>query len=76
MDSPPSPVSCANRPSFAPVFIALTAAAPSAPKLIAEMLSTDSEYGCVHCGPPTVTRRCSTGSEGIGCGATECIMNV
>ena len=58
------------------MFIALTAAEPSAPKLIAEMFSTDNEYGLEHCGPPTVMRRCSTGSAGIGCGATECIMNV
>jgi hypothetical protein len=38
------------------VFSARTEFALSAPKLIAEMLNTDAEYGLVQSGPPMVTR--------------------
>jgi len=31
--------------------------AESAPKLIAEMLNTLAEYGCVQASPPTATRK-------------------
>ena len=66
----------AKFPRFAPVFIASIAARPRAPKLIAEMLSTELEYGWRQSGPPTVTRNAATGSDGTGCGATECIIHV
>jgi len=46
-----SPVSCANPPFFAPAFSARTALGLSAPKLIAEILKTDAEYGLVQSGP-------------------------
>jgi hypothetical protein len=38
------------------VFSARTALGLSAPKLIAEMLKTDAEYGLAQSGPPMVTR--------------------
>ena len=44
---------------FAPPFSARMALALSAPKLIAEMLKTDAEYGCVQSGPPIVMRNVS-----------------
>ncbi|MNJ77563.1 hypothetical protein D3C77_750920 [compost metagenome] len=49
------------------MFSAWMALALSEPKLMAEMLKIDAEYGWLHCGPPTVTRKssgwpCSTGS--------------
>ena len=51
--------------------MARTAACPRAPKLIAEMFSTDAEYGCAHCSPPMMTRRSFSGSATIGRGAME-----
>ena len=69
----PSPVSWAKLPSRAPLFSARMALALSEPKLIAEMLNTEAEYGCRHCGPPMVTRK----SSGLPCAAgnMEWLMN-
>ncbi|MNE99486.1 hypothetical protein D3C80_1981780 [compost metagenome] len=63
----PSPVSWAKPPSAAPWFSARMALALSEPKLIAEMLKIDAEYGWRHCGPPMSTRKvagsaCAAGS--------------
>ena len=44
----PSPVSWLKPPRFAPAFRARTALALIAPKLIAEMLNTEAEYGLAH----------------------------
>ena len=41
---------------LAPAFSARTAFGLSAPKLIAEILKTDAEYGLLQSGPPMVTR--------------------
>ncbi len=57
---PPSPVSCAKPPFLAPALSARTAFGLSAPKLIAEMLNTDAEYGFAQSGPPMVTRNFSS----------------
>lgn len=65
---PPSPVSWAKPPSFAPVLRARTALADREPKLIAETLSRDMSYGSVQSGPPTRTRG---GSVRTGCGAMD-----
>ena len=57
VDMLPSPVSCANRPKAAPRFRAFTALGDKAPKLMPEMLSMDSAYGCWQPEPPTPTRK-------------------
>jgi hypothetical protein len=62
----PSPVSWAKLPSLAPWFNARMALALNEPKLIAEILNTDAEYGCVHCGPPTITRNALGSLSGAG----------
>ncbi|MCY1449652.1 hypothetical protein D3C76_1044750 [compost metagenome] len=62
----PSPVSWAKLPSLAPWFNARMALALREPKLMAEMLNTDAEYGWVHCGPPTVTRKLLGSLNGAG----------
>ncbi|MNL42948.1 hypothetical protein D3C87_1654370 [compost metagenome] len=62
----PSPVSWAKLPSLAPWFNARMALALSEPKLMAEMLNTDAEYGWVHCGPPTITRKPPGSLNGAG----------
>lgn len=50
--SPPSPVSWENPPRAAPLFMASTALADRAPKLIEEMLNREISYGRVQSGPP------------------------
>jgi hypothetical protein len=49
-------VSCAKPPFFAPLFSARMALAESAPKLIAEILKMEMEYGFA-LSAPTVTRK-------------------
>ena len=44
-EMPPSPVSWAKPTGGAPLFMAWTGGPPRAPKLMAEMFSTDEEYG-------------------------------
>ncbi len=44
-----------------------------APKLIAETLNSEAEYGLLHCGPPMSTRN-SQGSLS-GAGRIEWLMN-
>jgi hypothetical protein len=44
---------------LAPAFSARTALELSAPKLIAEMLNTDAEYGLERFGPPMVIPKLS-----------------
>ncbi|MNG22093.1 hypothetical protein D3C84_1065420 [compost metagenome] len=53
-------------PSLAPWFKARMALALREPKLMAEMLNTDAEYGCVHCGPPTRVRKLFGSLNGAG----------
>src|SRR5450830_1184576 len=62
----PSPVSWAKLPSLAPWFRARIALALREPKLMAEMLNTEAEYGCLHCGPPTITRKLLGSLSGAG----------
>ncbi|MCY1178797.1 hypothetical protein D9M73_191660 [compost metagenome] len=62
----PSPVSWAKLPIFAPLFSARMALALSEPKLIAEILNTEMEYGCLHSGPPTSTRKVQGSATGTG----------
>ena len=69
----PSPVSCAKPPSRAPRLSARIAFALRAPKLSAEMLNTDAEYGCVQSGPPIETRNPAGSGSATGC--IECPMN-
>ena len=61
-------MSCAKLPFFAPPFSARIALALSEPKLIAEMLKTEAEYGFVQSGPPIVMRNFSSR---LGFGAIE-----
>ncbi|MNO50843.1 hypothetical protein D3C76_412290 [compost metagenome] len=42
------------------------ALALSEPKLIADMLKIDAEYGWLHCGPPTMTRKLAGSANGAG----------
>ncbi len=66
--SPPSPVSCANPPMAAPLFMASTAFLDREPKLMEEMFSSEASYGCLQSGPPRRTR-CSL--SGAALGATD-----
>ncbi len=56
-DRLPSPVSWAKLPALAPLFRARMALAPSAPKLVPEILKTEALYGLAHCAPPMVMRK-------------------
>lgn len=49
------------------------ALALSAPKLIADTLNRDAEYGCAHCGPPISTRKPAGSLSGAG--RIEWLMN-
>jgi len=69
----PSPVSWAKLPSLAPWLSARIALALREPKLMAEILNTEAEYGRLHCGPPTITRN-ELGSVN-GAGRMEWLMN-
>ena len=62
----PSPVSWAKPPSRAPRFSERIAFALSAPKLSAEMLKIEAEYGRVQSGPPTVMRKPAGSASGAG----------
>ena len=53
----PSPVSWAKPPRLAPALSARIALADSAPKLIAEMFSTEAEYGCSQVFSPIIRRK-------------------
>ena len=64
-------MSCAKLPFFAPRFSAIIAFADSEPKLIAEMLKIDIEYGCARFAP-TTTRK-SWPSSFVG--TSEWLMN-
>ena len=69
---PPSPVSWAKLPWRAPSFSASTALADRAPKLMAETLKADIEYGWVQSGPPTVMREIQP-SSAAGTGASRMV---
>ena len=69
---PPSPVLCAKSPRRAAQLSARTALLEIAPKLNAETLSSDAEYGCWQSGPPTLTRK---SASRMVFGTEECVSH-